>query len=130
MKKNRIINKASLTIFLIINSLASGYGADNGEVMFRGNLERTGAFTDGGPSEFNEVGFKFKAKAPIFSSSPAISDGILYIGCIGTYLYAVDIKTGQEKWKYKIGDILQSSPAVSDGVVYVGCKDSTVYGLK
>ena len=31
------------------------------------------------------------------------------------YLYAVDIKTGQEKWKIKTGDGTNSSPAVSEG---------------
>ena len=47
------------------------------------------------------------------------------------YFYAVDIQSGQEKWKFPIGapgDF--SSPAISDGVVYFGSGDSYLYALK
>ncbi len=41
----------------------------------------------------------------------------------------MDIKTGQEKWKFKTGDQVASSPAVSDGVVYFGSDDSYLYAV-
>lgn len=55
---------------------------------------------------------------PFVYSSPAIADGVVYFGSGDRYLYAVDIQTGVEKWKFQSGDKIFSSPAVADGVVY------------
>ena len=52
--------------------------------------------------------------------TPAVSDGVVYFGSTDNHLYALDAKTGKEKWKFKTGDWVSSSPAVSDGVVYFG----------
>ena len=35
--------------------------------------------------------------------SPAVSDGVVYVGSNDTYLYAVDVQSGQEKWKFQAG---------------------------
>jgi outer membrane protein assembly factor BamB len=51
--------------------------------------------------------------------------------------YAIDVSTGQEKWRFKTGedpDIhnhvgIQSSAAVVEGTVYFGCRDSHLYAL-
>ena len=55
---------------------------------------------------------------------------MVYISSEDSYLYAVDIKTGQEKWKFKTGDIILSSPSVSGGVVYFGSSDGNLYAVK
>jgi outer membrane protein assembly factor BamB len=73
------------------------------------------------------------ATADVVHSSPAISDGTLYIGSWDTYLYALDAATGKELWRFKTGDDaeihnhvgIQASPAVADGTVYFGCRDSS-----
>ncbi|MFA6032346.1 MAG: PQQ-binding-like beta-propeller repeat protein [Myxococcota bacterium] len=62
-------------------------------------------------------------------SSPAISDGVIYIGNIDGFVYAVDAKSGKLKWRYKTGDAVTSSPAVEGGVVYVGSNDNNIYAL-
>ncbi len=54
---------------------------------------------------------------------------MVYFGSDDSYLYAVDIKTGQEKWKFKTGAVVFSSPAISDGVVYFGSYDSYLYAV-
>jgi outer membrane protein assembly factor BamB len=53
-------------------------------------------------------------------SSPAVSDGIVYIG-IGVDLYAVNASTGAFIWNYDIDPAwsIDFSPAVSGGIVYV-----------
>ncbi len=52
-----------------------------------------------------------------------------HFGSLDSNLYAVDIKTGQEKWRFKTGDPVYSSPAITDGVVYFGSLDSNLYAV-
>jgi hypothetical protein len=61
---------------------------DTGSAMFRGNLERTGVYASGGPSQLNELVWKIKTGAAVYSS-PAISDGVVYFGSSDGNLYAV-----------------------------------------
>ena len=52
--------------------------------------------------------------------------GMLYFGGDDGCLYALDIQTGQEEWKFMAGEDLfssVSSPVISDGVVYFGSFD-------
>ena len=62
-------------------------------------------------------------------TSPAVSDGVVYIGSRDNYLYALDGSTSELKWKYKTGDRVESSPAVVNGIVYVGSLDHYLYAL-
>jgi outer membrane protein assembly factor BamB len=55
---------------------------------------------------------------------------MVHIGSLGGYLYAVDIKTGQEKWKFKTEDMVTSSPAISGGMVCFGSGDGHLYAVK
>jgi outer membrane protein assembly factor BamB len=63
------------------------------------------------------VKWTFKAAGPIVTS-PAIADGVVYIGSMSGHLYAIDQQTGQEKWNFKSRMPIASSPAVADGTVY------------
>jgi|SRR5215467_14121877 len=40
-----------------------------------------------------------------------------FFGSNDHYLYAVDLETGSEKWKFKNGSRVASSPAVAQGLV-------------
>ena len=62
-------------------------------------------------------------------SSPAVADGVVYVGSEDYYLYALDAGSGRLVWRYETGDDVVSSPAVADGVVYVGSWDHFVYAL-
>ena len=64
-------------------------------------------------------------------SSPGISDDIVYFGSDDGYLYAVDIQTGEEKWKFQASEFqVWSSPAIADGVVYIGTSEGHLYAVK
>ena len=54
------------------------------------------------------------------SSSPAVVGGVVYVGSIDSYVYALSASTGNLLWIYLTTGIVESSPAVADGVVYVG----------
>jgi outer membrane protein assembly factor BamB len=83
--------------------------------------------------------WKFKTGGAVGGSLAAVADGVVYVSIddgpnssvshADSQLYAVDAKTGQEKWRFKTGDKIRSSPAVADGVVYVGSNDSHLYAV-
>jgi glucose dehydrogenase len=63
-------------------------------------------------------------------SSPTVAGGVVYIGCVCGYLYALDAVTGMKKWTYPTGSQVVDVPAVVGGVVYFGTAEShTLYAL-
>jgi outer membrane protein assembly factor BamB len=72
-------------------------------------------------------------------SSPAVANGVVYVGSTDTRLYAFDAagstgcsgtpKACSPLWIGHTGGIVGSSPAVADGVVYIGSIDSRVYAF-
>jgi outer membrane protein assembly factor BamB len=62
-------------------------------------------------------------------SSPAVANGVVYIGSYDGNLYALNATTGAKVWNYPAGSWVYSSPAVANGVVYVGSGDGNVYAL-
>ena len=63
------------------------------------------------------------------SSSPAVADGVVYVGSSDGYLHAVDAASGNLLWRYETEEGLTSSPVVGDGIVYFGSGDSSVYAV-
>jgi len=84
---------------------------------FHGNVQRTGAYEKPGPASFGGVKWAFKAGGAIVTS-PAVADGVVYIGSLDGHLYAIDQDTGKEKWKFKSSRPIASSPAVERGTLY------------
>ena len=62
-------------------------------------------------------------------SSPAVANGIVYIGSWDHNVYAFNANTGTKVWNYTTGRWVISSPAVANGIVYVGSLDHNVYTL-
>jgi len=62
-------------------------------------------------------------------SSPAVANGVVYVGSLDNNVYALNASTGALLWSYATGDLVSSSPAVANGVVYVGSWDFNVYAL-
>jgi len=130
MKQMCALNEVRLALFAILIALISGCGEPgNSADVFRANLERTGVFSSGGPSELNELVWKFKTEGPV-GSSPVISGGLVYFGSLDGHLYAVDIKSGQEKWKFKTEAGVFASPAIAGGLVFFGSGDRHLYAVK
>jgi outer membrane protein assembly factor BamB len=88
--------------------------------VFRGNVEQTGVVAAALPDKL-ELLWKFATQDSV-EGAAAIADGVVYVGSFDEYLYALDLASGKEKWKYKAGPI-KASPAVRDGIVYVGNAD-------
>ena len=62
-------------------------------------------------------------------SSPAVVDGVVYVGSWDGSLYAVDATSGTQRWSYETEGSITSSPAVVDGVVYIGAHGQPLYAI-
>jgi outer membrane protein assembly factor BamB len=65
----------------------------------------------------------------VVNSSPAVANGVVYIGSGDNKLYAFDATTGATLWTATTGDVVRSSPAVANGIVYVGGGDGKLYAF-
>jgi outer membrane protein assembly factor BamB len=94
--------------------------------LFRGNPLQTGVASSTLPADL-VVRWKFKTKDSI-EAAVAIAAGVVYAGSFDEHLYALDLATGQEKWKVKLGAI-RVAPSYKDGSVYVGTEDGLFFRL-
>jgi outer membrane protein assembly factor BamB len=62
-------------------------------------------------------------------SSPAVANGVVYIGSDDNNVYALNASTGILLWSYTTGGAVTSSPAVANGVVYIGSDGGNVYAF-
>jgi len=67
---------------------------------------------------------------PISYSSPAVANGLVYIGSGDSKLYAFEATTGQLRWLASTEGYIFSSPAVANGMVYVGSEDKKLYAFR
>ena len=72
--------------------------------------------------------WSYKTGGPVLSS-PAVVDGVVYIGSNDFNVYALDARGGRKLWSFGTGNIVYfSSPAVAGGVVYISGTNA-VYAL-
>jgi len=57
-------------------------------------------------------------------SSPAVANGLAYVGSLDGSVYAFDVATGSTIWTRTTGSAVYSSPAVVNGTVYIGSYDN------
>ncbi len=62
-------------------------------------------------------------------SSPTVDRGVVYIGSADGHLYAIELETGRERWRFATADRIRSTPAVADGTVYFGSWDGHLYAV-
>lgn len=80
-------------------------------------------------SEIWTAGSEVNAGSVLWTASPTVLDGRVYVGGLDSQVYALDAEDGTEEWTVETGDAVRSSPTVADGTVYVGSDDGTVYAL-
>lgn len=102
---------------IAVLALSVAAASASGQSTFHGNVARTGVYPSAGPTAIPAVKWTFKAAGPIVTS-PAIEDGVVYVGSMSGHMYAIDRQTGHEKWNFKSSRPIASSPAVADGALY------------
>lgn len=113
--------------FSLLAFAFSAAAATPDAAMFRGDARHSGVTSSKGLPALHGVKWKFHCAGSV--SSPALSGGLLYIGCDDGQLYALDAASGAKKWEFKTGGRVDSSPAVADGLVYVTSYDGKAYAL-
>ena len=97
-------------------------------VMFRGGPQRLGQYQDSGFLASNRLLWKFHTGGGI-PSSPAIQNGLLYVGSNDGYVYCLDVDSGKLIWKFKSSATISSSPALANGLVYFQSSDNQFYAV-
>ena len=127
----------AMVCIIIVFSLVLIPLANADWAMFQADPSHSGAGT--GNSVLNPT--LLWEKNDSVGSSPAVVDGIVYVGSFDGYVYALNAASGTQLWKYYIGVSssifgvafpppgVTSSPAVVGGIVYVGSIDDNVYAL-
>ncbi len=65
----------------------------------------------------------------IINGSPAVANGVVYVGSNDFNVYALNARTGVMLWIFPTGSYVRSTPAVANGGVYVASDDGNLYAL-
>lgn len=65
------------------------------------------------------------------SSQPLVHEGsgTLYFGADDGHMYAVDLRTGKQRWSYRTEGTIAHAPAYSEGVLLFTSSENRIYGL-
>ena len=114
----------------------------NGMVFFGSQTSFTN--NDGKLNAFSAAGCGQAVCAPVWQglagpqsileSSPAVADGVVYVGAFDGKLYAFDADgcgaaTCNALWTGQTGGTIESSPTVSHGTVFIGSDDGKLYAF-
>jgi outer membrane protein assembly factor BamB len=105
------------------------------DTIFFAGAEKGSDYLFGIGSRDGQQRWKFKVEGPC--RSPIVADGVIYLGSFGN-LYAVDAKTGTQKWLLKTKSEFEgkpvknvaSSPAVADATLYFVTDEGFFYAVK
>jgi outer membrane protein assembly factor BamB len=86
--------------------------------MFHHDLGHTGYSTSNGPVTKRTL-WTFTTDGAV-SASPAVVDGVVYIGSDDEFVYALNAFTGSLEWSYNTNGPVEEAATVLEGVVYVG----------
>jgi len=93
-----------------------------------GGNERLGASPEAATPPFSLVWTYSTEADPANATSPAVVGDAVYF-TVAKAVYAVDVATGAQRWRFDNDKPLHSSPTVADGVVYVGDEGGKLHGL-
>ena len=129
MKRTRILVLILCTCFVSVAWSQQPTGK-NWSQFHRHNMQRWNPYEK--VLNVNNVGnllkkWSFKTGSGVFSS-PAVVNGVVYVGSWDGTVSALKARNGALLWSYATGNGLGfSSPAVANGVVYIGSYDTNVY---
>lgn len=131
---SRHLRRAAVCLALVVAfgvpaGSAPAASAPGGVAMFRGTPDRAGAYSAPPGHEFGGVRWTFATQGAV-RSSPAILDGVVYVGSSDGFLYALDLRTGRMRWRYAAGSAVTASPAVAAGRVYGNTYDGRAFALR
>jgi outer membrane protein assembly factor BamB len=112
-----------------ISSGASASSRTDDWTMFRHDSKHSGSATCNNTTNSAKLLWNYIAGRMV-QSSPAVTNGCVFIGCRDSQVYCLNASNGEPIWKYPIHFEVWSSPAIYNGCVYIGADDGYVYCLK
>jgi len=94
--------------------------------LARGDAQMRGVGVATLPDQLAEV-WAFKCGDAV-ETTPIVVGNVVYVACLDKHLYAIDLKTGAQVWKRKLGSF-KASPGFDGGRVYVGDLEGKVYAV-
>jgi outer membrane protein assembly factor BamB len=96
--------------------------------LARGDQQGTGVARTTLP-DAPEMLWRFSVEKGSFESTPAIVDGVVYVGEMNEKLFALKLESGEKIWEVEGPLGFPGAPAVRNGKVYVGDGEGTFYCL-
>lgn len=104
----------------------------SGKTIFLANQSNIQALD----AETGEEKWKYPAEGPIgtpsaatIKATPAVDNGLVFVGATDGVMYGLDADTGALKWQFQTGGHIRFSPVFTGGILYFGSDDGKVYGL-
>jgi outer membrane protein assembly factor BamB len=94
------------------------YSAHSEENLDEGTMGRVVAIDATGSGDITKTHEKWRVPLGAGFSSPAYSEGTLYVLDNSANLHALDAATGEESWEHSLGTVGKSSPVLADGKLY------------
>jgi outer membrane protein assembly factor BamB len=95
--------------------------------MFRGDAAHSGRYAGGGEQI---VGLQWRVPTDgDVIATPAVANGVVYVGSGSGVMYALDERTGDARWTVNLGSPISSSASVANALVYVGTRDGRLHAL-
>jgi len=122
--KFNLIGCATVALIAMLHSVSFGQST----AMFKFNAALTGESTEKPVYKLDSIKFRFVTGGAV-RSTPAIANGLIYFGSGDGYFYAIDSKSGAERWRFKTGGAVHSSPAVTASTAYFTSRDGDLYAV-
>ncbi|MEM4713056.1 MAG: PQQ-binding-like beta-propeller repeat protein [Candidatus Bathyarchaeia archaeon] len=118
-----------MAIIFIRLVVSSGGGSTDWWLMFRHDISHTGYSTELAPTRKDTAPAWVHLTGGAVYSSPAVANGIVFVGSSDGKLYAFDFEGGP-KWKTVfLGGPLHSSPAFDGGIIFIGSSNGSIYAI-
>ncbi|HEY0393754.1 MAG TPA: PQQ-binding-like beta-propeller repeat protein [Candidatus Elarobacter sp.] len=124
-----MISAAAALLLFAVSATGAPAANGGGTTMFRGSPAHEGVFPGRGLAGYGGVQWRFRATGAIHGS-PVVAGGTLYVGSSDAKLYALDARTGTQRWSRALGAPVSSTPAVADGIVYAQTHAGRIVALR
>jgi outer membrane protein assembly factor BamB len=127
MKKHRWLIILICLFLILSGTFLATIAANTGEwTTFRHDQNRTGFAIDADSTNSVKQLWNFSTIVAVWSS-PAVSSGLVLMGCKDCKIYCLNESDGKLVWNFSVANEVNSSPSLAHGCAFVGCYDGWVY---